>query len=226
MFVRIERKLHLGRMQKLVIAGLVAAVVLHVPGTSSLVAQTSADTAPRAHTPAMPEWQKAAGGNLQFEVASVRQSGPDAPTRGKEAQMPFDGPPPEGNLFSANVPLIGYIVFAYKVVDASQWRPLMAQLPEWAQTTQFDIEARAERTPTRDQLRLMMQSLLEDRFKLAIHTEVKQGPVYALVLDNAGKPGPQLQPHPGSAVCVAMPDSHPADAGGVAKRPLFCGLDA
>lgn len=39
----------------------------------------------------------------------------------------------------------------------------------------------------------MMQSLLVDRFKLAVHTETKEGPVFALVLSKPGKMGPQLQ---------------------------------
>ncbi len=58
-----------------------------------------------------------------------------------------------------NARLFNYIAFAYKIHDTSQYQPLMAQLPKWAQTEQFDIEARAEDDPTTDQVRLMMQSL-------------------------------------------------------------------
>jgi uncharacterized protein (TIGR03435 family) len=222
----IERKRHIRGPREIVVASLMTVVVLNVPGAASLNAQTTADNAPMVHAPSMPEWQKAAGGKLEFEVASVRQSSPDAPRRGYDDLMPFDGAPPAKGLFSANLQLFIYVIFAYKIVDASQYQQLMTQLPQWSQTTQFDIEARAEGTPTRDQLRLMLQSLLEDRFKLTMHTEVKQGPVYALVLEKPGKPGPQLQPHPESEVCVAMTDSQTPDAGGTAKRPLFCGLDA
>src|SRR5580700_1811514 len=66
----------------------------------------------------------------------------------------------------------------------------------------------------------MMRSLLEDRFKLAIHTETRQLPVYALVLDKAGKIGPQLRPHPDDAPC---PDKPAPVAHGSAPAP-FCGV--
>ena len=51
----------------------------------------------------------------------------------------------------------------------------------------------------------MMQALLADRFKLAIHYETKQLPVYALVLDKPGKLGPHLQPHPEDSPCSTAP---------------------
>ena len=47
----------------------------------------------------------------------------------------------------------------------------------------------------------MMQALLADRFKLAVHYEIKQVPVFALVLDKPGKLGPKIQPHPSDASC-------------------------
>jgi uncharacterized protein (TIGR03435 family) len=192
---------------------------------AALGAQSAPNQGASAQQPAVPDWQTTAGGRMEFEVASVRQSAPDKSTSGKGNLMPFDGPPPEGSLFSANVPIFVYIVFAYKIVDASQYQALMAQLPRWAQTTQFDIEARSKGTPTRDQLRLMLQSLLKDRFNLKMRVETRQRPVYALVLEKPEQPGPQLKPHIGNVPCVAMPDSQPPDNAGAA-RPLFCGLDA
>lgn len=49
----------------------------------------------------------------------------------------------------------------------------------------FDIEGEDPRADP-DQLRLMLRSLLEDRFKLKVHRETKEGPVYALVLAKGG----------------------------------------
>ena len=49
----------------------------------------------------------------------------------------------------------------------------------------------------------MMQSLLSDRFKLAAHFETKQVPVYALVVADTGKPGPQLKQDDGAEPCPA-----------------------
>lgn len=70
-----------------------------------------------------------------------------------------------------------------------------------ATTDRFDIQARAEGNPGKDQMRLMMRSLLADRFKLAIHHETRQVPAFAIVLVKPGKTGPQLQLHPNDAPC-------------------------
>ena len=50
-----------------------------------------------------------------------------------------------------------------------------------------------------------MRSLLADRFRLAAHHEIRQLPVYALLLDQPGKLGPLLQKHPDGAPCPATP---------------------
>jgi len=51
----------------------------------------------------------------------------------------------------------------------------------------------------------MVRSLLADRFRLAAHHEIRQLPVYALLLDQPGKLGPLLQRHPNDAPCPATP---------------------
>ena len=54
--------------------------------------------------------------------------------------------------------------------------------PKWVDSDRFDIEARAEDPKTGYiQLRLMMQSLLEDRFRLKLHRETRESSVYLLV---------------------------------------------
>jgi uncharacterized protein (TIGR03435 family) len=75
--------------------------------------------------------------------------------------------------------------------------------PGWIDAERFDIEARAEGNPSNEQERLMLQSLLEDRFKLVLHHEARRLPIYALVVLKAGKTGPQLIPHSGDANCTA-----------------------
>lgn len=58
--------------------------------------------------------------------------------------------------------------------------------------TMYDIAAKAEGdgTPTKDEFRQMLQSLLADRFKLKVHREMREMPIYALVL---GKNSPKLK---------------------------------
>lgn len=53
--------------------------------------------------------------------------------------------------------------------------------PEWVRTEPYDVSARAAGNPTRDEMRLMMRTLLAERFKLAVHYETREQPVYALV---------------------------------------------
>jgi len=70
----------------------------------------------------------------------------------------------------------------------------------------YDVVAKAEGNgvPTRDEFRQMVQSLLADRFQLAVHRERKEMPVYALVV---GKNGPKLKnsaPDAGSMANVGV----------------------
>ncbi len=124
-----------------------------------------------------------------------------------DANFPLSLGPPfatVGNLFSVtNAPLRTLISFAYKL-SVGQTRFLMPGLPPWVDGARFDINARAGITnPTKDQFRLMVQSLLTDRFKLAMHTGNRQIPISELVLAKPGKTGPQLTPHAEDAKCGA-----------------------
>ena len=166
-------------------------------------------------------WQEIAGGKASFEAASVRPSLPDSRRRDNIDLGPMDSFSLPGGILSTNVSLDSYIIFAYKIADASQYQSISAQLPKWAKSpAKFDIEARTEGSPNKDQLRLMMQALLEDRFKLAIHTETKQLPVYALVLNTPEKLGPQFRAHPDNLPCPDIPTT-PAKG---PEPPPVCGL--
>jgi uncharacterized protein (TIGR03435 family) len=179
---------------------------------------------PPSSPPSIPEWQSAAGGNLSFEVASIRPGAPNAPYSGN---VDLDGSDSllryNGGLVKTDGVLISYILFAFNVQDASQYPVLYAELPKWAQTERYIVEARPTGSPTKDQIRLMVQSLLADRFKLAIHTETRQLPMYALLLDRPGKPGPQLKPHPDDGLCTKAPDQSAQPVKGPAI-PLSCQL--
>jgi len=154
-----------------------------------------------AQTPGDPDWQAAAGGKMAFEVASVRLAKPDT------FAIPIfwldrgDAKPPGGR-FSASVSLGRCIFFAYKL-EGFQIKEMISQLPKWA-NDDYAIDAKADGNPTKDQMRLMMQSLLADRFKLRAHFETKEVPVLALSLVRPGKLGPKLRPHSDGPPC---PDS-------------------
>jgi uncharacterized protein (TIGR03435 family) len=196
----------------------------------SLVVFASALTAPRlraqapaAQSPAVPQWQIDAGGKMAFDVASVKASKPSA--EGWRTNFPLSlGPNMDavGNLMSVDVPPRVLIGFAYKI-STGQTRFLMPGLPDWVDSEWFDIEARAAGNPTKDQFRLMMQSLLADRFKLATHHETRQVPIFAMVLSKPGKTGPQLAPHTDDAMCVADEQADPLLTPNAGLPPFPCG---
>jgi uncharacterized protein (TIGR03435 family) len=70
-------------------------------------------------------------------------------------------------------------------------------------------------------MRLMMRSLLADRFKLAIRYENREVPVFAFVLAKSGKTGPQLRPRLDTSPCPTEPQSSSAPVI-VNGSPAFC----
>jgi|SRR5579862_901770 len=155
---------------------------------------------------------------LEFTVASVKQNKSDADANSNFPLGPGAVYVPNGGLFSASgYPLAIYIAFAYKLMG-NDLQALVPQLPGWATTDRYDIQARAEGNPSKDQMRLMMRSLLADRFKMAVHYDSREVPIFALVLIKPEKLGPQIHPHTGDAPC-------PTEASAVTpNQPLAGGL--
>jgi uncharacterized protein (TIGR03435 family) len=139
-----------------------------------------------------------------FEVASIKPANADKftpPNFALDFNDLFSGANPHGRFF-AEFPLAVYIEFAYKLWPSQELREAMlAHLPKWVSTDKYAINAKAEGDPTKDQMRRMLQSLLADRFKLAVHFERHETSVLALVLDKSGKTGPQLSPHSDDIPC-------------------------
>jgi bla regulator protein BlaR1 len=157
-----------------------------------------------------PELQsEAARSKLAFNSAVV------TPNKSTTQDVSMNVTPSSGLLSGTNARLISYIYFAYNITG-NQFQLLMPRLPKWLINDHFDIQARADGNPSKDQMRLMMQSLLADRFKLAIHYETHRLPVFGLVLAKPGRTGPQLQPHPEDSTC-STPLSQPST--GVASAP-------
>lgn len=141
----------------------------------------------------VPQWQINAGGKRAFDVASIKANRSSDPANATFPLGPGDAFAPNGGLFAAsNQPLVAYLTFAYKLREID-----LLGVPPFAYSERFDVEARTEGNPTKDQMRLMMQSLLADRFKLAVHSTTKQSPVFVLVLAKRGKTGPQLRRNAG-----------------------------
>jgi uncharacterized protein (TIGR03435 family) len=66
--------------------------------------------------------------------------------------------------------------------------------PDWVGSRRFDVVARADGNPTRAQMRVMLQTLLRERFTLELRQETREDSGLALVVARARRLGPHLQP--------------------------------
>lgn len=127
-----------------------------------------------------------------FEVASIK------PHKAGDSLVQLPKFLPGGKFIVAGMPLQDVIAFAYQVPIRSMQ---LSGGPDWIRSLEsaYDIEAQAQRSDVngsddpeaqRDKLRLMLQALLADRFRLVIRHEIKQEQVYTLTVS---KNGPRLQ---------------------------------
>jgi bla regulator protein blaR1 len=109
----------------------------------------------------------------RFEVASIKKN-----TEGKGVSF---GPMPGGRLIAVNNPAMNFIVNAFDV------RPYqIVGAPDWTRTDRYDMEAKTEGNATSAQMMPMLRALLEDRFKLKVHRETREMPVFILTLTKNG----------------------------------------
>jgi uncharacterized protein (TIGR03435 family) len=121
-----------------------------------------------------------------FEVASVKLNIQRSGVRGHSFS---------GNRFEAtNVPLGDLILVAYG--EPGQLLPdvRVSNAPSWTWEDRFDVSAKVggDSPNAVAQKQMMLRSLLAERFKLAIHTEPEDRPIYSLVRARSRALGPQL----------------------------------
>ena len=105
-----------------------------------------------------------------FEVTSVKPSNPDEPGP--------RGMPVGGRYFASNVTLRELVLRAYNLFDA-----MLDGGPDWQTSRRFDIQAKAaDPVAGMTDMLPMLKTLLADRFKLKVHTERREMPIYALVV--------------------------------------------
>jgi uncharacterized protein (TIGR03435 family) len=171
------------------------------------------------HAPAA-RAQAAAAPTPKFEVASIKPCKEyNAPGEGRVVGNERMSP---GRL-SVNCLSLGVLIQnAYLTFADGHYNPFASReiekAPGWVGTTgnrpdsdRYYIEAKAEGTPTREMMSgPMMQALLEDRFKLKVHREIREIPVYDLIV---AKGGPKLQPFDASC-------TNPRDFTKMAQVPM------
>jgi uncharacterized protein (TIGR03435 family) len=87
---------------------------------------------------------------------------------------------PGGRFSSRFNPLSRLIITAYRIKDYQ-----LSGGPGWIYSERYDIDATAENNATRDEMRLMVQNLLAERFRLKIQRGKKDLPVYAVMSGNS-----------------------------------------
>jgi uncharacterized protein (TIGR03435 family) len=111
-----------------------------------------------------------------FDVASVKPTG-------RPFESSSTGWTVSHGSFTARAAWVrGLIAFAHDVRAT-----LVHGGPEWVDTEQYDVLAKAGSADTSlDQMKAMVRSLLEDRFKLVAHREKRELPIYTLVVGKSG----------------------------------------
>jgi uncharacterized protein (TIGR03435 family) len=123
----------------------------------------------QAQAPARPE----------FEVASLKPNPSGNPGFAVRA-MP-------AGIKATNISLKRLIALGYAVTDYQ----IFGDLP-WLETQRFDVEAKASKLTALPELRLMTQSMLDERFKLKFHRESRELSIYSLTLVKSGVKGANL----------------------------------
>jgi uncharacterized protein (TIGR03435 family) len=93
--------------------------------------------------------------------------------------------------------------------------------PAWLDLDRFDIDARAPRTTSPGDVKLMLQALLADRFHLVTHNDTHPLPAYVL---SVGKAGPRLKPgdDSGPSSCGQTPNAPATPQGAVRMNYVTC----
>ena len=156
--VRFHRILSLTFIGLAAIAGPIAFGLANSPQVRAQSAQTTgAQEQPTSDAP-LPS----------FEVASIKQT--PAGTSGGGYNLEPGGRTVVRNFTLKNLIMLAWHVQLFQVQGAAGWMD----------TTRYDIEAKAADNASDDRSRLMLQSLLADRFHLSVHRETKELPIFAL----------------------------------------------
>jgi len=179
--------------------------------TAILLAQPPGPTAVSTSPSATP-----AAAPLAFDAISIHPTKPGMTTtsNGVEISRMFVRDTPDG--FSVGNGTLKYLIMdAYSVKEDS-----IIGGPDWIENIGYDIDAKV--TPAADapppklnraQRKQMIQSMLADRFKLVVHNETKDAPIYELDLAKGGSKLPISTPNDGFAKGINGLDGNPVSSG-------------
>ena len=156
-------------------------------------------------------------GQPQFEVASIKLNPDCANFRG--GRVPFS----PGRITMEcttlqNLIQAAYVGFANGTLNQEEIQ--ITGAPGWMQSDRYDLAAKAEGAARVEQMMgPMLRALLEDRFKLKIHRETKETPIYSLMVAKGG-----LKIERPKEACAPIDLNHlpgPPEPG--KPRPNYCG---
>ncbi len=125
---------------------------------------------------------------LTFGVASVKPATLPAPDgSGRIVTAGPGGGPGTGDPGRIHYP---HMTLRSLLVTAYDLKGFQIQGPSWLDTERFDVNATMPPETTREQFRVMLQNLLAERFRMTLHRETKDLPVYSLVV---AKGGPKMK---------------------------------
>ncbi len=147
-----------------------------------------------------------------FDVVSIKPNAPN-PTglRGGGAR---------GNRYTmAGATLRMLLQQAYRPASEGPGQLQIINPPNWIDLDRYDIQATVDCSGgviSRDQLQLMIQSMLEDRYELKAHMETRELPIYNLVV---GKDGPKLKASADQTPPALTAGGPPQPCGPAPERP-------
>jgi len=128
----------------------------------------------------------------EFDVASIKPAAQPTPELFRSGKihigMTIDG----ARVDIGGSPLTALIQQAYRV------KLFQVIAPDWARESRWDILAKLPDGGSQEQVPEMLQALLADRFKLVVHRDSKELPVYALVVGKGGLKMKASVPEPGA----------------------------
>jgi uncharacterized protein (TIGR03435 family) len=167
-------------------AGVAPGVTIAIAASALIVTLSPLQAVTRASATTAADQSPVAGAVPQFEVATIRIN------RSGEPRARHTIVPASGRLTITNISVSALIQEAYGVplVLASQ---LVNNMPDWARTMRVDVVAKAASPTPVATLQRMLQPLLAEYFKLAVRREPRDMDVFAMVVANPGRLGPQLR---------------------------------
>ena len=134
-----------------------------------------------------------------FEVASIKPSPP------LDVNAIMSGKLHVGMKTDAARVDIGFMSLADLIRVAYGVKAFQISGPDWMSAQRFDIQAKMPDGATTDQVPAMLQALLADRFKLALHRDTTEHPVYALEVGKAGSKLKEAVPDPPASSSPSEP---------------------